>query len=109
MTPVRPSSTEEEFFAREEAEKKRKLAVDKAKELAAKEKEELKKLHYMHCPKCGMELTEIAFRGVLVDKCFACHGLWLDDGEIEKLAGEDGTWAKVFGFFSRKETESGNG
>ncbi|MBK6916071.1 MAG: zf-TFIIB domain-containing protein [Deltaproteobacteria bacterium] len=44
----------------------------------------------MHCPKCGMELSEITFRGVKVDKCFACGGVWLDDGELEELAGKPG-------------------
>jgi Zn-finger nucleic acid-binding protein len=102
--PVKPSSTEEEFFAREEAEKKAKLAHEKAREVAHREREELKKLHYMRCPKCGMELEEIAFRGILVDKCFSCHGVWFDDGEVEKLAGnDDGTWDRILGFFSDKE------
>ncbi|MFC1610167.1 zf-TFIIB domain-containing protein [Myxococcota bacterium] len=109
MSPVKPSSTEEEFFAREEAEKKRRLALDKAKEVAGKEREELQKLHYMRCPKCGMELNEIAYRGVLVDKCFHCYGIWLDDGEMEKLAGEDGYWSKVLGFFSRKDFKDKDG
>ena len=56
-----------------------------------------------------MQLTEIAYRGVLVDKCFSCNGLWLDDGEMEKLAGEDGYWGKVLGFFGRKDFKDTNG
>lgn len=103
MSPVKPSSTEEEFFALEEAEKKRKLALENSKKVAEEERDELKKLHYMRCPKCGMALEEIAFRGILVDKCFSCHGVYFDRGEIEKLLGEDGTWHKVLGFFKRKE------
>ena len=103
MSPVKPSTPEEEFFALEEAEKKRKLALEQAKQVAEKERAELKELHYMRCPKCGMELQEIAFRGILVDKCFSCNGVYFDEGEVEKLLGEDGTWHKVLGFFSRKE------
>ena len=103
MSPVKPTSSEEEFFALEDAEKKRKLALEQSKAIAENEREELKKQHYMRCPKCGMELHEIAFRGILVDKCFSCHGVYFDKEEVEKLLGEDGTWHKVLGFFSRKE------
>ena len=41
----------------------------------------------MRCPKCGMELQTIEYRAVAIDKCFSCGGLYLDDGELEKIAG----------------------
>jgi dTDP-4-dehydrorhamnose 3,5-epimerase-like enzyme len=55
----KPSSTEEEYFAREEIEKKRRLALKQADEMATAEKNRLKALHYMHCPKCGMKLQTV--------------------------------------------------
>lgn len=94
MTGVKPSSTEEEYFAKEEAVKLRKLAVEKANQLAQEDKQKLKELHYMRCPKCGMELQEIVFKGVNVDKCFSCHGIYLDDGELEELAGQESGFIK---------------
>ena len=39
----------------------------------------------MKCPKCGVQLEEITFGGVHVDKCFGCEGIWLDKGELEIL------------------------
>jgi hypothetical protein len=84
---AKPSSTEEEYFARENAERLRKLVADEMKAIAAAERERLRELHYMRCPKCGMELREIGVRGVQVDRCFSCNGTWLDAGELEKLAG----------------------
>ena len=81
----KPSDTEEEYFARENAERLRKLAAEQKKSLAETEREKLQKLHHMRCPKCGMELKEITVRGVEVDRCFSCNGTWLDAGEIEKL------------------------
>jgi uncharacterized protein len=36
-----------------------------------------------NCPKCGMDLTEIEFRGIRVDRCFVCEGTWFDAGEVE--------------------------
>ena len=82
----KPTQNEDEYFAREDALKKQKLALEKAKELAQKEKEELKQRHWMHCPKCGMELQTINFRDLEIDRCFNCNGTWLDAGELEKIA-----------------------
>jgi uncharacterized protein len=84
----KPSSTEEEYFARENAERMRKLVAEQKRAMAAAEREALRKQHFMRCPKCGMELKEISFRGVEVDRCFSCNGTWLDEGELEKLAKE---------------------
>lgn len=90
--PHKPSSTEEEYFAREEIEKKRKLALQQAEAMAQQERERLKALHYMKCPKCGMELQTITQGKVEVDMCFNCRGVWLDAGEMEQIiqqAGQD--------------------
>lgn len=99
MSPVKPSSTEEEYFAREEAEKTRRRLAEQQKELSAKERQELKDLHYMCCPKCGMELLEIKFRGLVVDKCSGCGGVWFDNGELEQLLNKDSGFKSLFGFF----------
>ena len=32
-----------------------------------------------------MELSEIDYQGVKIDKCFSCEGVWLDAGELEAL------------------------
>ena len=84
--PVKPSAQEEEYFARQEAERRRKLAQERQARLQAEERERERALHFMKCPKCGMQLEEIAFGDVRVDKCFGCEGLWLDKGELELLA-----------------------
>ncbi|MCH9683390.1 MAG: zf-TFIIB domain-containing protein [Deltaproteobacteria bacterium] len=56
----------------------------------------------MRCPKCGMPLDEITFRGVKVDKCFGCGGVYLDDGELEELAGKPGWFEAMRYFFSSR-------
>jgi Zn-finger nucleic acid-binding protein len=43
----------------------------------------------MRCPKCGLELQEVAFRGVDADLCFTCGGVFLDRGEIDRIARPD--------------------
>ncbi len=84
-TPGKASTSEDEYFVREDAEKKRKLALQAKKDKAAAELKALKDLHWMHCPKCGMDMHEIKFRGVDVDVCFSCNGVFLDQGELEHI------------------------
>jgi len=86
--PVKPSDKEEEYFLRLEAEKMKKAAEAREQKIAEAKREELKKLHWMQCPKCGMELQTISYRSVEIDRCFSCNGVWLDVGELEKIAAE---------------------
>lgn len=87
--PVKPSTKEEEYIAKLEAEKLKKLAEERERNLAQKQKEELKQLHWMRCPKCGMELQTITYSDIEIDRCFSCNGTWLDAGELEKIAGAE--------------------
>jgi hypothetical protein len=87
--PVKPTENEEEYFARAEAERKKKQAEEYARKLAEQQKQELKDRHWMHCPKCGMELQTVKYRDIEVDRCFSCNGTWLDQGELEKVAGSE--------------------
>ena len=82
----KPSEREEEYFARMEFERKKKSEEEKQKKMAEGEKKKLKELHYMKCPKCGMELIEIDYKGIKVDKCSRCEGIWLDAGELEAIS-----------------------
>ena len=84
--PVRPSDKEEEYFARLEFERKKKLEAELQKKMVQEEKRKQKELHFMHCPKCGMKLIEIDYKGIEVDKCSACDGVWLDAGELQQVS-----------------------
>ena len=88
--PVKPTASEEEYFARQEAERRRKVAEERQAKLEAEERERARSLHFMKCPKCGMQLDEIAFGDVRVDKCFSCEGLWLDKGELDLIRQKEG-------------------
>jgi hypothetical protein len=97
---IKPSDSEQEYFARQEAERKRRLAEEVRARLAAEEREKARQLHYMKCPKCGMALEEIEFAGVKVDKCFACEGMWFDKGEVEAIGSkEPGFVGRLLGVF----------
>jgi len=87
--PIKPTEKEEEYFVRMEFERKKKIEMEHQEKLAAKEKERLKGLHYMKCPKCGMNLVEIEYRSIKVDRCSACEGVWFDKGELKSVADLD--------------------
>ncbi|MSP62332.1 MAG: hypothetical protein EXR72_18770 [Myxococcales bacterium] len=70
--------------------------------MAVAEHEAQRKLHHMRCPKCGMALEAVVFRGVTLDKCYHCNGMWLDAGELETLAGHGGdVLSRVAAIFRR--------
>lgn len=87
---------EDEYFARKEFDRRKKLLDEEHQALKKKEKEDLKKLHWMRCPKCGMEMIEIDVAGVHVDKCSSCLGYYLDNGELEQIVEKKNT-----GFLNR--------
>lgn len=96
-------SKEDEYFARLEFERIKKIAAENEAQLRHQEKEELRKLHWMRCPKDGMELVEIEFSGVHIDKCAHCGGIFLDAGELDRLfeasKRPDGVLTKILGVF----------
>lgn len=99
---MKPTEKEEEYFARKEYEKKQKLEQEKNMRLKDEERKQLKALHFMKCPKCGMELIEIEYKGILVDKCSDCAGIWLDAGELEVAAKmEKSGLDKLFSVFKK--------
>ena len=83
--PVVPTDDENEYFHRQEMEKLRKAQKEAADRMAAGERERLRELHHMHCPKCGMHLQEFDFRGLKLDRCGSCGGVWFDEGEMDHL------------------------
>jgi hypothetical protein len=70
---------EEARHAREAREKERKANEDKA------EREQLKALHYLKCPKCGHDLKPQSLEGIEIDRCTFCEGFFMDAGELEQL------------------------
>jgi uncharacterized protein len=97
----KPSKAEDEYFARQELERRKKWAQEQSAKMADDQKEQLKQLHWMKCPKCGMELKEIEVHGVKVDQCANCGGVFLDAGEMEQIEKHEqgGVMGRVFSLF----------
>ncbi len=90
---------EEQYFARKEFMLRRKLAEQRRAELLAEERPRARDLHQMKCPKCGMQLEEITFSDVRIDKCFSCEGLWLDKGELDAIRDKEGFMDRMWSVF----------
>ena len=92
---LKPSKDEDEYFAREDVEKKRKLAFQQAQVMAEQQKEALRTLHYMKCPKCGFDLHTLKRGEVDLDMCFNCKGLWIDAGRVTSPEAKSRKWKPV--------------
>jgi len=89
----RKKGMEEDYFHR----KDRELLEQMRQRLAAQERERYYEASSLRCHKCGEELEEILFRGIMVDLCTECHGVWLDSGEIEHLTSRASQgWLSLF-------------
>ncbi len=98
--PNKPTEQEEEYFARLDFEKKKRAEAKNHAKMVEEEKSKLKELHYMHCPKCGMNLITINYKGIAVDSCSGCEGIWLDAGELEAITRlEKSGFDKLFSLF----------
>jgi hypothetical protein len=85
----KPSSHEDKYFAKHEFDRKKKLEDTARNAMAAGERKQLKELHHMRCPKCGMNLIEIDYKHLKIDKCSGCGGVWLDSGELDQVATDE--------------------
>ena len=91
---------EEDYFARLAREKKEALNAKLQAEADAKAIEDRKTLHHNKCGKCGGTMHPKLFKGVEIDICEDCGSVLLDPGELEELAGEEGTAVSgLLGFF----------
>ena len=100
--PLKPTELEDEYFSRIEKELLKQAAERNKNTQSKEEKEQLKALHYMKCPKCGMDLIELDFKGMLIDECPTCKGMWLDAGEFDSLVKiEKSSLERLFSVFKK--------
>ena len=74
----KPSTLEEEYFVREDAERLRKLHAEEQSRLKQAEKDALRKLHQGRCSGCGAQLVPEKAGEVVVHHCPACGGAFLE-------------------------------
>src|SRR5437773_150751 len=86
---MKPTQQEEEYFARLEFERRRKVLEERETQAAEEERRRILAVARGRCPKCAGELVPVPYRGVELDKCSRCQGVWLDVGELEEVGGDD--------------------
>jgi hypothetical protein len=87
--PVKPTEQEEEYFARLEFERRRKALDERETQAAEEERQRVLAVGRGRCPKCGAELVPVPYRGIELDKCSRCQGVWVDFGELDQVVAED--------------------
>lgn len=85
---VKPTEQEEEYFARLEFERRRKALADQESRAAEEEHLRILAVAKDRCPKCGAPLVAVHYRGVELDKCSHCRGVWLDCGELDQVTSQ---------------------
>jgi len=83
--PVKPTRIEDEHVWATELKLRLQKLEDEQKAKTAAEKKRLKELHWMHCPKCGQQLTTEIYASVEIDVCPSCKGVWLDATELHTI------------------------
>jgi len=41
---------------------------------------------FLLCPRCKIDMKKLVKNDVVIDVCKKCRGMWVDAGELEKLA-----------------------
>jgi uncharacterized OB-fold protein len=85
MTLGKPSTLEDEYFVREDAERIRQLHYEEQRRLKEHEKEALRKLHQGRCAECGAQLVPERIGDILVYHCPSCGGAFLPRRSWEAL------------------------
>ena len=82
----RKKALENEFIYKQEKEKLEKMKKDTREKL-------IRESCRNRCPKCGDKVEPMTFRGVPLDKCPGCGGVWLGPRDLQILSEKDHrTW-----------------
>jgi hypothetical protein len=72
---------EDRYFAERDRQLIAKRKAQMAQEAEAGQSESV----HMRCPKCDEPLSPDTLRGIHVEVCATCHGIWLESGDLEQL------------------------
>jgi Zn-finger nucleic acid-binding protein len=58
----------------------------------------------MKCPKCEAEMRQKTYKGIEIDRCTQCKGIFLDKGELESLQDQKlGTVVDICAYSKKNE------
>ena len=79
---MKRTETEDEYIWVQELQNRMARLEKEQQAESEAEKRRLKEAHWMHCPKCGQNLSTEKCGEVEIDVCPSCKGVWLDVGEL---------------------------
>jgi len=89
----RKKTKEDEYFVKKEHELLAKLKARQERDAKAAKQ----KASAMTCPECDEPLKKRSFQKIATDQCKDCGGIWLDAGELKKIAKkENNSWLGKF-------------
>jgi Zn-finger nucleic acid-binding protein len=83
--PVKPTESEEAYFARLEMACRTHALAAQESRATEEERQRLLAVAKHHCPKWGAPLVTLHHRGVEIEQCSHCQGVWLDRGALEQV------------------------
>jgi Zn-finger nucleic acid-binding protein len=63
------------------------------------------KTNKLTCPKCGSPMRTYVRNGITIDQCTACHGIFLDRGELEQLISAESSYLGGSPYEERQATD----
>lgn len=84
--PVKPSEHEDEYFAKLEFDRRKQMLTEQQQAGDEETQQQVQAVAQFRCPKCGAALVAVHYKGIEIDKCSRCQGLWLDCGELEQMS-----------------------
>ncbi len=94
---------DDEYFVKLDQKKLQELRRKLNEERERLKRQMEKELHWMKCPKCGADLQEELLRGIVVDVCTSCGGIWFDKGELDLLLGRESAFVESLMAMLRKK------
>jgi uncharacterized protein len=93
--PVKPSEQEEEYFARLEFERRKQALAERQPPAGTEAHQQQVAVDQFRCPRCGAALVQMHYKGIEIDKCSHCQGIWLDCGELERMLTDEQGFLKT--------------
>jgi CheY-like chemotaxis protein/Zn-finger nucleic acid-binding protein len=93
--PVKPSEQEEEYVAKRDRERRKQVLAERQPPAGAEAYQQEVAIAQFRCPTCGALLVEMHYKGIEIDKCFQCQGIWLDCGKLEPVIAREQGFLKA--------------
>lgn len=61
------------------------------------------------CLKCGGDMRTYERNGITIDQCERCHGIFLDQGELERLISAESAYLSDYGREGQRDDHHGSG